>query len=398
MTLPGRRSSARGPSGAFLWALAALVVAVACGRGGPGQRAAAPSDSMRPAPPPDRPLLPANAVRLTERFRLGDPGRLELPRDLAVDGQGFLYVLDFAGKTELLKYDSTGQFVLRFGEREADRNPIGSAAEFALAPWNEILLVDRGKNQLSTFLTLGTFASAVHIEPGVALNVLALPEFGEFYLHKWIPEQNRSTVLYMRAPYDSLATTYEVAIPSGIDVRRAARSVRFLTATDRRGRLYVAFQDGYPVRVLTPRGETVRLVDLAREPLGKSPERLSAERQERMALLKRQAPDISDSLLAEGAEPDSLLPIVEELVVDPQERLWVRTNRPDADQDTPYDVFNERGQYLARVVVPGKVQRTSFSPTGRLFAIVQPTGVERREIVGYDVGIDAAAAPADSTT
>lgn len=359
-----------------LAAWAFVLALLGCGR---ADQAEQPVEAERP---PDRPLLGSEAVSLIEVFRMPAGGRLELPRDLALDEQGNLYVLDFAAPTELLKYDSTGALILQFAE-EGQQGRIVSALEFALAPWGTILLVDRGQNALMQYLTIGFFSGSVMITEGVALDVLALPAFGEFYLHAWDPGRFRSAVYRMAAPFDTLATTYQVAIPPGQPIRKEARDIYFKTAVDSEGRLYVAFRDGYPVRVLLPDGSTDRLVDLDRRGVPKSDETLASEAETAYRSLRSQAPDIADSLLREAAQPDSVWPVVEELVVDPSGRLWVRTHRPDAEGVTPYDVFNERGQLLARVDVPGGVERTAFRPDGRLYVI--EAGAGGASIVGYDV-------------
>lgn len=370
-----------------------LVLLMACG-GSPGGED--PPEAGGEAPPQaDRPLVGPEAISVAERFRLAGDLRLELPRDLDIDAQGNLYILDFAPPTQLLKYDATGQFLRRFADRDEDGgNRLVSAIEFALAPWNTVLVVDRGRNSLQTFLaTSGTFASSVEVQPAVALDVHALPQFGEFYLKKWVPEQRRAAVLRMRAPYDSLSTTYEIRLPPGLSVREEARGVHFHTTADPEGRLYVAFWDGYPVRVLAPEGSTLRTVDLARQAVFKTPAEITREADENLAILRKQTPDLDEALLREAAQPDSIRPLIEELAVDPVGRLWVRTNRADAAGVSTYDVFNEAGDYLARVDIPGIVERTAFDPQGRLYVIAAATPGGRRDIIGYDIRLGEPAAP-----
>lgn len=362
---------------------------VACGeRAGAGGEGESGTESTRSA---GRPLLPSEAVGLDPILRFADPGRLGHPRDLAVDGSGNVYVLDFAVPSGILKYDADGRFLLRFGTRDEDRELV-SAIGIDLAPWNTVLVVDRGRNTLDNYLLIGTFASSVNVKPAIALDAHGLPPFGEFYLHKWDTEGRRSVVLHMRAPYDSLHTTYEVQIPAGASLRQEARAVHYHTTTDRRGRLYVGFYDGYPVRVLEPDGRTVRVIDLDRAPIAKTPEEIRLEAEENLARLEEMTPGMDEELLREAARPDSLHPVIDELAADPSGRLWVRTRAAEAGPTTPYDVFNERGEYLARVDVPGRVQRTVFAPDGRLFVIVVGEGGSR-EIVGYRVTIGESGVP-----
>lgn len=366
------------------WTTTVMLVVLTSACGDPAET---PRDGLEiPPPQPDRPLLPSGDIVLGERWRLEPSLALEEPGDLAVDGQGNLYVLDRSSPTQISKFDSTRQFVVRFGEREPEQERIVSARAFSLAPWNTVLFVDQAQNALTTFLTIGTFAQSVLLPGGRGLEVHALPEFGQFYLHKWVPGQRRAVVLHMSAPIDSLSTVYEIRLPEGLSVREEARGVHFNTAVDGAGNLYVGFYDGYPVRVLTSVGETLRVIDLERAPVIKSPAAIDAERSQNLAALRERAPDIQDTLLLmEAAEPDSVEPIIEELAVDRRDRLWVRTNRPDAFQSTPYDVFNEDGDYLARIDVPGHITRTRFAPDGTLLVIDEGFEGGEPAIVAYEV-------------
>ena len=380
---------ATGPSSAGASVLLLAFALLGCS-GEEAPEASTPVAAVRPA---DRPLLDRSAVTLVERFQLDAPARAGLsgPRDLEFDGDGNLYVLDIGEVSRILKFDSTGNYLLRLGERDGETTQLVNAVEFDVSPWRTVLAVDRARNVLSTFLTMGFHATAIEIQ-GTGLDVLALPEFNEFYLHKWVPEARRVQVLHMRAPLDSLAATYTVFIPPGRTVRQEARDVFFRTAVDRIGHLYVAFYDGYPVRMLSRTGQTVRLIDLDRQPIRRSAADMAVEREKNLTQLRSGMPDVADSLLLAAAEPDSIAPVIEELVVDPLDRLWVRTNRPDAGETTSYDVFNEQGQYLARVDVPGEVRGTAFAPNGRLY-VIDASGTAGSRIVGYEVRLGGETPP-----
>jgi len=339
---------------------------------------------------PDTPLVPETAVTLTERYRIGPEARADaaLGRavDVAVDAGGFVYVLDAGEPQRILKFDSAGEFVLHFGHREPGQQRIGRAPRFALTKWNMILLVDRQSNALTTFLTVGgTFASTIELR-GVGMGVLPRPAFHEVYLHKWDPERRRSYVVHMRtSPVDSVQTTYAVDIPVGRSLRDQVRDVRFRSAVDGEGRLYVGFEDEYAIRVLDPDGTTVRRVGIEREALRKSPREIAEERERNLADLHAGLAGVRDTVIQLAAEPAPAWPLVEEIVVDPSNRMWVRTNRAGT-VGTAYDVFNEVGEYLARVDVPGTILRTAFAPDGRLF-VVDVEDEESPEVIGYDVAI-----------
>lgn len=258
------------------------------------------------------------------------------------------------------------------------------------------MLVDAAENALTSFLAMGTYVSTATLT-GVGMAVQPIPEYGHYYLKKWDPPRRRAYVLHMQLPVDSLTKVYEVALPPGQPVRKDARDVSFLTASDAAGRLYVAFPDVYRVRVLDRDGGTVRTIESTRSAVPKSPREMEEERQRLMERLQRQVGDVSDSLLQEASRPDSLFPLIKELIVDRAGRLWVRTHRPETSTGTVYDVFNEQGQLISWVAIPAVTRKTAFAPDGRLF-VIDERDPERPGIVGYDVVFGAAPAAAAADT
>jgi len=376
--------------------LLGLAVAAGCAGGDDAVEPEGPGDRL--VAQPDKPLVPQASVTVTERYRIDPEARAEaaLGRsvDVAVDDAGFVYVLDAEDPPRILKFDSAGEFVLHFGHREPDQQRIGRAPRFALTRWNTILLVDRATNALTTFLTVGgTFASTIDLT-GVGMGVLARPAFHEVYLHKWDPERRRSYVVHMRTnPVDSIQTAYAVDIPVGRSLRDQVRDVRFRTAVDGEGRLYVGFEDEYTIRVLDPDGTTVRRVGIEREALEKSPREMEEERERNLADLREGLSGVRDTVIQLAAEPAPVWPLVEEIAVDPSNRMWVRTNRAGTF-GTAYDVFNEVGEYLARVDVPGTILRTAFAPDGRLFVVDVEDEASPR-VIGSDVVIGEPRGPVE---
>ena len=371
--------------------VALFLAAQACGEPAPAPEAGAGPGAEEPAAPL---VDPAN-VTVQEAFALpaGEASRagLRQPRDLAFDAAGRLYVLDFAAPDhqQVVAFEGDGTYLYRFGERDDRADRVGPSDHLAVTPWNYVMLVDMVDNALTSFLTMGTYVSSAELT-GVGLSVLSIPEYGQFYLKKWDPARRRAYVVHMQLPVDSVAMVYEVRLPPGQSVRKDARDVSFLTATDRSGRLYVAFDDAYQVRVLDRTGATVRVVQSSRKAVPKSPVEMEAERERLLARLQAQVGDVSDSLLQDAARPDSLFPLVEELAVDPAGRLWVRTRRSERATGSVYDVFNEQGQLISWVAVPATVRKTAFSPAGALY-VIDERDPDDPAIVGYDVTFGSAA-------
>jgi hypothetical protein len=372
-------------AGRFLGLFLALAALAACG-GEPEEPAGESAPALSPTEAqPDRPRLDAAAVTVVERARLEAQGRWEDARAALRDADGRIYVLDAVAPSRILRFEPDGGGMLRFGEGEDDPGSTVVARDMSLgAPWNTILMVDRANQILSAYLTLGMSTYTVEVKGGVPIHALARPQFGEYYLHAWDQVRSQAGVYQMRLPIDTLAVTYQVAIPLQAPVRKIMRDIYFHVTTDAQGRLYVAFQDAYPVRVLEADGTTVRLQGVERAAVARSAERLARETEEALAKLRREAPDIPDSLLMDAARPDSLLPLIEELDVDPQGRLWARTHRADVSGGTSYDVFDAEGGFLARVEVPGEVRATSFGPDGAL-VVVEGAAEAPGTVVTYEV-------------
>lgn len=357
----------------------------------------APADSTAAAEA--RPLVdPARvSVRLSFELSRAEAARADLrqPRDLAIDAAGTLYALDYEAPDheQIVAFDAAGTYERRFGERDNRADRIGPSTQFSLSPWNYVMFVDGVDNALTSFLTMGTYVSSVSLG-GIGMAVHSIPEFGHFYLKKWDPPRRRAYVLHMQVPLDSLAMVYEVSLPPGQSVRKDVRDVSFLTTSDERGSLYVAFSDVYRIRVLDRAGGTVGVIESARPAVAKSPREMELERERLMDRLQRQVGDVSDSLLQDAARPDSLFPLIEELTVDPSGRLWVRTHRPQAVTGAVYDVFNERGELISWVAIPAEVRETAFAPDGRLF-VIDEKDPAAPTIRGYEVEFGAPA-PADS--
>ena len=377
----------------------ALLAAPACN----GSQDAPESGGPEIESPADaRALVDPSGVTVRETLRLDDTAiaaaDLRQPRDLALDTDGSLYVLDFAPPEhrQLVAFDPSGAFAYRFGELDDRADRVGPSDQFALSPWKYVMLVDAADNALTSFLALGTYVSTATLT-GVGMTVQPMPEYGHFYLKKWDPPRRRAYVLHMQLPVDSLSKVYEIALPPGQSVRKDARDVSFLTATDGAGRLYVAFPDVYRVRVLDRDGATVRAVESARTAVPKSPREMEEERQRLLERLRGQVGDVSDSLLQEASKPDSVFPLIEELIVDRAGRLWVRTHRTETSMGTVYDVFNEQGQLISWVAIPAVARKTAFAPDGRLY-VIDERDPERPGIVAYEVVFGAAPATTTADT
>ena len=87
-----------------------------------------------------------------------DDGKFDLPTNVAVDSDGNIYVSD-AGNFRIQKFNSTGDFQLKFGSEGLGPGQFNSPMGIDTNSFKEIYVVDSGKNSVQKFNSEGGFLS-----------------------------------------------------------------------------------------------------------------------------------------------------------------------------------------------------------------------------------------------
>jgi len=87
-----------------------------------------------------------------------DDGKFDLPEDVTVDSDGNIYVSD-AGNFRIQKFNSTGNFQLKFGSTGMGPSQFNNPFGIAVNSLKEIYVVDPGNNRVQKFNSEGGFLS-----------------------------------------------------------------------------------------------------------------------------------------------------------------------------------------------------------------------------------------------
>ncbi len=85
-------------------------------------------------------------------------GQLKAPGDVAVDGQGNLWVLD-TNNNRIEKFNSKGQYLAKFGSTGSGNGQFKRPAAIAIAPNDDLLVADAGNTRIERFNPAGEYVS-----------------------------------------------------------------------------------------------------------------------------------------------------------------------------------------------------------------------------------------------
>lgn len=168
---------------------------------------------------------------------------------------------------------------------------------------------------------------------------------------------------------ESPVRTFVVRLGDGWSVFGIPFAAGALQALDPRGAIWsVASSDDYRLVRLDPSGDTALVLDVDVD----GPAITAEEREEWLGRLERfgeRAPSLRAEL---GALFPERKPVLEQLLVDDEGRLWVRRAVPYGEPPL-YDVFRDDGEYLASARVPAGTS-SYFPPVvrgGRVYLLVR---------------------------
>ncbi len=171
----------------------------------------------------------------------------------------------------------------------------------------------------------------------------------------------------------------EVPLPAGILPRELAFGPPLLGAALADGRVAIVDSVGYRVKVFQPNGSLDVALERSIEPLPVTPgmHEAARERQRRgggtqviamgPGVSSSEGEDIASSLM-EAMAPDmefaSEVPVIKEMAVDAEDRVWVTRSAMDGVSRGPTDVHNASGNYLGTLRADNFRIPDAFGPDG----------------------------------
>lgn len=319
---------------------------------------------------------PQGAPALVEVLRIGSADdacdALDKVFSLAVDGEGRIYVADWRAN-DIRVFSPRGECVGTFGRSGEGPGEFGMLAGIAWQPPGYLWAMDAGRNRLTVFDAIGTVLATHPLRLGPAASLpwrMRVDAAGD--LHFWRPDSYRILKYGTGPGLDSLESvavprappreTYEEQVDAGggrISMQRAipySPGVRW--AVNPAGNVWLASTADFALHETTYGGDTLRTVRLDRPP----PRLEGRER---------------DSVAAAAGIPARRLPAhkhaIENILADADGRIWVDTDKGAA---RAWEVFDERGHYVGRVVSPVPVEKKPFP----VFTAGMLTGVTLGEL------------------
>lgn len=281
---------------------------------------------------------------------------------LAVDGDGRIYVADRSAN-DIRVFTPEGKCLRSFGRSGEGPGEFGWLVGIAWQPPGNLWAIDGLRSRATVFDPLGTVLATHRLELGQVASVpwLLWVDAGGG-LHIWLPGSGPGSgtiVEYGTGPeLDSLASVPQPTIPPDPRMRYTREigvgdnripmefvipyAPRVQWTVNPAGNIWQARTSAFTIHETTPAGDTLRTIQLDRE----APR---LERRER------------DSIAADAGIAAHRLPerkhAIETIGADPDGWVWVDTERVAT---VGWDVFDERGYYMGRVVPPVPIEKWPY--------------------------------------
>jgi hypothetical protein len=314
---------------------------------------------------PKEPIYKEPILSLKEDFMIGGAQAkgeyaLALPRSLAVDKAGDLFILD--DKESCIKvFDNSGKYVRTIGRRGQGPGEIGGASSMSIPLGsNELIVMDISNNRLAFFSMDGRFIKNVPLRGGIAdvktdsqgNAYVAATEFG--------PGQRTDTLKKMNPDMSSVLADI-VNRPE--DESRNPFSPREYWVVDDQDRLIYGDGKAYEIRYFGSAGKLIRKILRDYDPL---------------KVTKQDIDEFGNRRIPGGITPvynfSSHHGAYRSFFVDDLGHLFVQTWERIADRSQDiHDIFDADGRFLGRVPLNRHADlinpKVRLMRSGKLYAI-----------------------------
>lgn len=302
--------------------------------------------------------------------RLGDgPGELRIVTSVAVLRDNRLAVNDM-GHNALLLFDENGNFLEQIAVGEPPRAPSSGGG----APGTVVTTMLQSVPTL-----LGSLPDGRLLLRSNRIRTLDIHTLGqgtqEFYRAYDPPRGSNDQGGGVSIRVGNL----EVPLPAGVLPRQLVFGPPLLGAALTDGRVAVVDSVGYRVKILQPNGSLDAVLERLIEPLSVTPEMQEAARERQRGgggmrfvpmgpgVSRSEGEAISSSLMgaiAPEMEFASEVPVIKEMAIDAQNRVWVTRSGIDGVSRGPTDIHTASGSYLGTLRAEEFRIPDAFGPDG----------------------------------
>lgn len=328
------------------WALSGLVSAFIClsfwaCRKGEGVKPGKGDDIpvIRNSKNPESPRGASSGFALHEELSIGEyAGSQETMfsqvRDIEVDGQNRIYVLD--SKACLIRiFNESGDYLLTIGKQGQGPGEFSRPFGMSLIGHDVIAVEDMGNRSIKFFDLEGNFIKSLNT---AKMRMFARATFSaQGYILGIAPTMDPENPVYEMIKFDSDLTPLKVLrtcplpSPNGLDPFLPI----FYFQVDRNDNIVYGFPKNYEIEILSPEGDVLKKIAKDYDPVELTEEEMETER-------KNHPPEIR--LIFSKYYPPFRL-----FMCDDEGRIIVQAReRRDGRLGYVYDVFDERGRYIVK--------------------------------------------------
>lgn len=315
-------------------------------------------------------------------------------RSVTFDNGGNLHIFDSQSE-HILVVGPDGSLVRTVGGRGEGPGEFGNVSSAIVARDGSYTVLSSSRVDL--LAPGGTFVRSVTLEQGLILSDMTLPDgrlvasqflrIADFMASGEFPEQqgrpihvipldgSEPTVHYTAwdLPEDPAAEDADEGSEPGTIRLSAGRAfepgLHFDMLTD--GRIALADSIGYRVKLIGIDGSVAGVIERPIAPLAVDEAIMEAER-ERYREETRQLESVRSERFqieregAEGLVFADEVPVVADLKVDWEDRIWVTRSGAEGDDDGPIDIVTPDGRYIGTLAADGLRTPDAFGPDGLL--------------------------------
>lgn len=319
---------------------------------------------------PKEPIYKKPILSLKEDFMIGGAQAkgeyaLALPRSLAVDKAGDLFILD--DKESCIRvFDHSGKYLKTIGRKGQGPGEIGGASSMSIPLGsNELIVVDISNSRLAFFSTDGRFIKNVPLRG--TISGVTFDSHRNVYLSftEFSPGERRDILRKLRKMNPDMSNVLAEIVSHSRDESRNPFKPWESWIVDDKDRLIYGDAKTYEIRYFGPDGKQVRRIIRDYDPLKVSQKDIDEFRN------RATPPGVS---MAQNFDFSSHHAAYRSFFVDDLGNLFIQTWERTADnrQDI-HDIFDAEGRFLGRVPLNRHSDlinpRVRFIRSGKLYTI-----------------------------
>lgn len=373
-----------------------LLVATAAACGSP-KATVQEIDGVMHVMNPDEPLRPNMKIEIEELFRIGDDE--DAGEDYIFTGVGGIAVgedhrvfVQVVREDILRCYDGEGQFIRTIGRQGQGPGEMFYAQGVSFGPDGNLWVPSAGSVRIVVFTPEGEFVK--HI-PFSRIPPMLIQTTTDGFMGLHVSPRDLGDGLVelnyllrrFNAEGDTLNTLFRSTVQldvQDLQLGGMAENVPLYTQ-DSEGRIWQCRPrtDTYQMNVWNPDGTLNMVIEKDVDPIPKSEQEIEEEREMVMRLITQQAGGQLPPDLNIDYEPDPNRAFLGMPYHDPEGYVWAQVSREGTHDTNAFDLYDERGRFVRRVLFEGVNNPAFFQFVGDRLYVVEADPEGTPQVIVY---------------